>query len=176
MSFPASHWLLAVALLALTPSAAALTNDNPPALTGLAESDLAINLGQDPLNLHFSAGQQLALTYSKSARGSYGGNDIQVFYERLNGKIVTVNTAVYGTDQASGREFLAYLASLPIQGISPAAAKAWVYQTYPLIRQGKPVEKVFGKIRYELIGNNTGFMSLRVTNVAWTAWALKRMP
>jgi len=123
--------LSVLSALALPPSAAALSTTNPPALTGLAESDLAINLGRDPLNLKFSPGQQMQLVYSKVASGSYGENDVQVFYDRLDGKIVTVNAAVYGTDAVSGREFLAYLASLPIQGISPAAAKAWVYRNYP---------------------------------------------
>jgi len=168
--------LSVLSVLALPPSTSALSTTNPPALTGLAESDLAINLGRDPLNLEFSPGQQMRLVYSKVASGSYGENDVQVFYDRLDGKIVTVNAVVYGTDAVSGREFLAYLASLPIQGISPAAAKAWVYRNYPLVRQGRPFEKVFGQIRYELIGTNRGAMTLRVTNVAWPTWALKRMP
>lgn len=167
---------LATGLLTLLGQASALSTTNPPALTGLAESDLAVNLGRDPLNLHFSAGEQMRLAYTKTARGTYGGNEVSVTYDRLNGKIVLVNVAVYGTDAASGREFLAYLASLPIQGLSPAAAKAWVFTTYPKVGQGRSAEKVFGRIRYELIGNNTGFMSLRVANVDYATWALKRMP
>lgn len=165
----------ALSLLLVASSALALSNTNPPALPGLAEADLLVNLRQAPLNMRFSAGQQMRLAFSRCGKGNYGGNQIEVCFDRLDGKIVVVNAAVYGLDAAAGQEFLAYLASLPIAGVSQQVAKSWVEQTYPKIRQGKPAEKLFGKIKFELIGTNAGAMSLRVANKDYIAWALKRL-
>lgn len=117
----------------------------------------------------------MRLAFSKCGEGKYGGNQIQVCFDRLDGKVVVINATVYGTDAAAGQEFLGYLASLPIQGVSPVAAKAWVKQTYPGIRQGKFAAKLFGKIKFELSGNNAGAMTLIVTNKDYTAWALERL-
>lgn len=167
--------LLTIPCAALISVALGLDHRNPPALPGLAEADLVVNLRQAPLSLRFSSGQQMRLAYSKCGKTTYGGNTLDVCFDRVDGKIVVVNAAVYGTNANAGREFLAYLASLPIQGVSPQAAKDWVTRTYPAVREGKPAEKLFGKIRFELIGNNQGFMSLRVMNAGYTAWATKRL-
>lgn len=93
----------------------------------------------------------------------------------MDGKVVMVGAAVYGLDAAPGREFLSSLASMPIRGVSPAAARAWVEKSYPLVREGRPAEKHFGHIKFELIGNNQGFMSLRELHKDYTAWATKRL-
>lgn len=167
--------LLTVSCALLTSVALAIDTRNPPALPGLAEADLVVNLRTAPLNLRFSGGQQLRLAFTKCGKGTYGGNTLDVCFDRVDGKIVVVNAAVYGTDAQAGREFLAYLASLPIQGVSQQAAQDWVNRTYGAVREGKPAQKLFGKISYELIGNNKGFMSLRVMNNSYTAWATKRL-
>lgn len=161
--------------LLLITTAAALPTTHPPALKGLAEADLAVNLRQPPLNLRFSAGQQMRLAYSKCAKGPYSGNMLDVCYDRVDGKIVMVNATVFGRDAASGREFLGYLASMPIQGVSPAAVRAWVEKAYPQVREGRPAEQVFGSIKFVLGGNNRGAMFLQVFHKDYTAWALKRL-
>ena len=51
--------------------------------------------------------------------------------------------------------WLGFIATLPIDGVDQAAAQQWALDSVKRVKQGKPIVKTFGGIKYEVSGGGT---------------------
>ena len=98
-----------------------------------------------------------------------------IYRPKGSSKVGSFEASVTGPSVAAAAWFLPYLASAPIEsGGQPAKASAWVKATWRSVRTGKPLSKVFGPARYELLGNARTNVTLEVKHPKFAMWALSQ--
>lgn len=155
-------------------------SDQAPRLPGLAPADVYLNLEAAPYSFRFGD-----WTYGQSLDEKCGdrtdtdtGAIMHVCIWSPSGQyggpaVMWVDATVEGMNaQAleSASWFLPYVATVPYEGADQEAAKQWVADNWRSVRTGKTLTKQIGQAVFELSGNGTSLVTLRISAVGTEQW------
>lgn len=152
----------------------------PPLLPGLNPVDITLNL--EPYPYEFEFGNWVTGQTFRSKCGSRMDTDTMselsvCIYSTFTTNVSYVDASVtaFGGDLSAARWFLPYLATLPYDGSDPQAAKAWVEENLDNIQEGEILTAEFGPAVYELYGNGSTAVFLRIKPIGLDEWMTKAL-